>query len=162
MPSKKSLPEPQSLELPFAGADSHAHLDDPALLPDLADVLRRAEESGVSLIVHMFLLHERYAANRQVLIDAAAGCPRPVDLCFARGLHPEDILHADETSVLRRGRNAHTGHVTKNASESDYHMATALEALFGYLYLSGRQDRLRELFDLIVAQTDLVSGELHS
>ena len=80
----------------------------------------------------------------------------------AKMLLESDILHADETSVLRRGRNAHTGHVPKNASESDYHMATALEALFGYLYLSGRQDRLRELFDLIVAQTDLVSGELHS
>ena len=56
-----------------------------------------------------------------------------------------------ELSVLKRGRNAHTNHKAKNASEGDYHYATALEALFGYLYLSGELDRLRELFDLIIS-----------
>jgi ribonuclease-3 family protein len=80
----------------------------------------------------------------------------------AKMLLDAQTLQADEASVLRRGRNAHTGHVPKTASESDYHMATGLEALFGYLYLSGRQDRLRELFDLIVERSDLVSGESHS
>lgn len=55
-----------------------------------------------------------------------------------------------EISVLKRGRNAHTNHKAKNASEGDYHYATGLEALFGYLYLSGEADRLRELFDLII------------
>ncbi len=96
MSSKKNLPPPESLHLPFAGADSHAHLDDPSLLPEVADVLERAAASGVSLIVHMFLLHERYAASRDALVAAAEACSRPLRLCFARGLHPEDILHADE------------------------------------------------------------------
>jgi len=58
-------------------------------------------------------------------------------------------LTEKELSVLKRGRNAHTNHKAKNASEGDYHYATALEALFGYLYLSGEAERLRELFDLI-------------
>ena len=49
---------------------------------------------------------------------------------------------------MKRGRNAHTNHKAKNASESDYHYATGLEALFGFLYLSGESDRLRELFEL--------------
>ncbi len=57
-------------------------------------------------------------------------------------------LSEKELSVLKRGRNAHTNHKAKNASESDYHYATGLEALFGFLYLSGESDRLRELFDL--------------
>ena len=123
MPSKKILPQPQSLNLPFAGADSHAHLDDPALLPDVPDVFRRAAGSGVSLIVHMFLLHERYAANRQVLLDAAAGCPRPVDLCFARGLHPEDILHADEEEWERLAWAAEHDPMVRAVGEIglDYH-----------------------------------------
>ncbi len=60
-----------------------------------------------------------------------------------------DKLTEKELSVLKRGRNAHTNHKAKNASEGDYHYATALEALFGYLYLSGETERLRELFDLI-------------
>lgn len=56
------------------------------------------------------------------------------------------LLSQEETEVLKRGRNAHTGHVPKNASQAEYHAATALEALFGYLYLVGRIGRLRELF----------------
>ena len=59
-----------------------------------------------------------------------------------------EILSEKELSVLKRGRNAHTKHKAKNASESDYHYATGLEALFGFLYLSGESDRLRELFEL--------------
>ena len=59
------------------------------------------------------------------------------------------LLSEKELSVLKRGRNAHTNHKAKNASEGDYHYATGLEALFGYLYLTDDTDRLRELFDLI-------------
>ncbi|WP_298066934.1 TatD family hydrolase [uncultured Mailhella sp.] len=96
MPSSAPRALPQSLALPFAGADSHAHLDDERLLPQLADVLSRAALSGVSLIVHVFLTHERYAANARFILDtAAASCPAP-DICFIRGLHPEDVPRADE------------------------------------------------------------------
>ncbi len=62
------------------------------------------------------------------------------------------LLTEDELSVFKRGRNAHTNHKAKNASEGDYHYATGLEALFGYLYLSGEIDRLRELFSVITAE----------
>ncbi|MCI1951545.1 MAG: ribonuclease III [Clostridiales bacterium] len=58
----------------------------------------------------------------------------------------EPILSEEEISVLKRGRNAHVGHVPKNASVADYHAATALESLFGYLYLKGDLKRLQELF----------------
>ena len=86
MSSPKQRPLPQSLGLPFTGADSHAHLDDERLLPDLSGMLERAVSSGVSLIVHMFLQHERYAANRNVILEAAAALPKAPDICFARGL----------------------------------------------------------------------------
>lgn len=55
------------------------------------------------------------------------------------------ILTEEELDVLKRGRNAHTQHIPKNATSADYHSATALEALLGYLYLSGRIERIREL-----------------
>lgn len=61
-------------------------------------------------------------------------------------------LTEKEISVFKRGRNAHTNHKAKNATECDYHMATGFEALFGYLYLSGNMERLRELFDLAVSE----------
>ena len=63
-----------------------------------------------------------------------------------------DRLTEKEISVLKRGRNAHTHHKAKNATEGDYHYATGLEALFGYLYLNGELDRLRELFTLITEE----------
>lgn len=50
-----------------------------------------------------------------------------------------------ETEIARRGRNAHTPSHAKNAALSDYKRATALEAVFGYLYLSGQNERLEQM-----------------
>lgn len=59
------------------------------------------------------------------------------------------ILTEEEQAVYKRGRNAHTSRTPKNATPADYHAATGLEALFGYLYLKGELSRLKELFTLI-------------
>ncbi|MBQ7646133.1 MAG: ribonuclease III [Clostridia bacterium] len=57
------------------------------------------------------------------------------------------LLTEEELSVYRRGRNAKTGGVPKSAKPSEYHRATGMEALFGYLYLAGETERMKELFD---------------
>ncbi len=54
-------------------------------------------------------------------------------------------LTQEEADMLRRGRNAKPGSVAKNARIAEYHRATGLEALFGYLYLTGQTDRMLEL-----------------
>ena len=59
----------------------------------------------------------------------------------------ELLLEEEEREVLKRGRNAHTGSVPKNAQMADYHKATGVEALFGFLYLKGDWERLYFLFD---------------
>lgn len=64
------------------------------------------------------------------------------------------LLSEEEEAVVRRGRNAHPNHAAKNASVTDYRLATGLEALFGYLYLSDRSARIRELFDQINGLTN--------
>lgn len=61
----------------------------------------------------------------------------------------EPYLTEKESSVFKRGRNAHTTHTPKNMTNADYHTATGFEALFGFLYLSGEINRLRELFTVI-------------
>lgn len=61
----------------------------------------------------------------------------------------KNILTQEEADIFRRGKNAHTTHVPKNSNELEYHIATGMECLFGYLYLSNRIDRLRELFYII-------------
>lgn len=53
-----------------------------------------------------------------------------------------ELLDEEETGVYRRGRNAKSGSVAKNASVGDYRKATALEALIGYLYLQNKEDRI--------------------
>ena len=65
-----------------------------------------------------------------------------------------DRLSEKELGFFRRGRNAQPGHVPKNADVSDYHYATGLECLFGYLYLEGEKDRLTELFLAIVSEDE--------
>lgn len=55
-----------------------------------------------------------------------------------------------EGDVFRRGKNAKVHKIPKGASHETYHKATALECLFGYLYLTGNYTRLNEIFDIIV------------
>ena len=56
------------------------------------------------------------------------------------------LLSEEETAVYRRGRNAHVHSVPRGANVGEYHSATGLEALFGWLYLQGKRDRLNFLF----------------
>ncbi len=71
----------------------------------------------------------------------------------------EPLLDEEELSILKRGRNSHSVHPPKNAHPQDYRKATGVEALFGYLYLKGRTQRVEELFRL-VEQTKASSENL--
>ncbi len=61
----------------------------------------------------------------------------------------QDILSEEEMAVFKRGRNFHTNGTPKSATAKEYHTATGVEALFGYLYLDDKQDRIDELFNII-------------
>jgi ribonuclease III family protein len=56
-----------------------------------------------------------------------------------------DWLSEEESAVVRRGRNAKSGTVPKNTDVQTYRYSTAFEALMGFLYLSGRIERMEEL-----------------
>ena len=64
----------------------------------------------------------------------------------------DPILSEEEKDIVRRGHNASKATVAKNATPEEYRGSTGLEALFGYLYLLGRNDRILELFDAIWKQ----------
>jgi len=66
-----------------------------------------------------------------------------------------DILTEEELSVYKRGRNAKSYSVAKNASVSDYRKATGFEALLGYLYLQDRVDRIIVLVKNALNQLEL-------
>ena len=60
------------------------------------------------------------------------------------------LLTEEELAVFKRGRNSRVHSVPKNAEPGDYHAATGLECLFGWLYLSARHERINELFAAIL------------
>jgi ribonuclease-3 family protein len=68
---------------------------------------------------------------------------------FADGFY--DSFSEEESDVYKRGRNTSTHSKAKNASLAEYKKATGLEAVLGFLYLSGKNDRLKEIVDLMIA-----------
>ena len=69
----------------------------------------------------------------------------------------KDLLSEEELEMFRRGRNAKSHSKAKNASLAEYKKATGFEAMIGYLYLSGRTDRLEEIVDAIME----MAGEMN-
>ena len=57
------------------------------------------------------------------------------------------LLTDEENAVFHRGRNVGHTNTPKSSTVAEYRMATGMEALFGYLHLAGRQERIDELFD---------------
>lgn len=92
-------------------------------------------ESGVTVNGQMHVVAKRYVS--------AAAQSEKLGIILPH-------LTEDEQGVVRRGRNVKVHSHPKNVSLSDYHNATAFEALFGYLHLSGQTERISELFDLII------------
>ena len=61
-------------------------------------------------------------------------------------------LTEDEQAIIKRGRNLHSSSRAKSARVSEYRHATGLEALFGYLHVSGDFERMNEIFGLCVKE----------
>ena len=58
------------------------------------------------------------------------------------------LLTEEEEAVYRRGRNAKTPHTPRSAVSAEYHRASGLETLFGWLYIRNQTERARRIFDL--------------
>ena len=61
-------------------------------------------------------------------------------------------LTAEEENIYKRGRNAKPHTTPKNMTLSDYKKATGLESLMGYLYLSGKTERIDELMEIVLTE----------
>ncbi len=65
------------------------------------------------------------------------------------------FLTEEEADIVRRGRNAHPHHAAPHSYSPDlYRASTALEALYGYLFLTGSDARLSELDDIARGQEE--------
>lgn len=59
-----------------------------------------------------------------------------------------NLLTEEEVAIVKRGRNAKSGTVPKNTDVQTYRYSTAFEALLGYHYLAGNEERLNELMEM--------------
>ena len=101
-------------------------------------------DSVIEICVRQRLVREGYSTssklNKLALDYVRATCQAEA----MKRIMP--LLTEEEDAVFHRGRNIGHTNTPKSATVAEYRAATGMEALFGYLYLAGRQDRIDELF----------------
>lgn len=100
-------------------------------------------DAAYELVVRTFLVDQGNSRPDKLHRKASSMVKAAAQAAMAEVL--KDSLTEEELSVYRRGRNAKSPTMAKNASMSDYRKATGFEALMGYLYLKGEQKRLIDL-----------------
>ena len=103
------------------------------------------------LLVRAYLCAQGQATRKGLHRAAVELVKAPAQARLADQILP--VLTAEELAVFKRGRNANVNTIPHNASRSDYLKATALECLFGYLYLQGATGRINELFNAMMEVT---------
>ena len=103
------------------------------------------------LLVRAYLCAQGKATGRGLHRAAVELVKAPAQARLADRILP--LLMEEELAVFKRGRNANVNTIPHSASRSDYLKATALECLFGYLYLQGATGRINELFNAMMEVT---------
>ena len=105
------------------------------------------------LCVRRHLVEQGIAHSAKLNKEALGFVTATKQAAYMEGIR--GMLTEEEALVCRRGKNMSHNNIPKSASKEEYSHATELEVLFGYLYLSQRQDRIDELFSMIVELHDL-------
>lgn len=123
-----------------------------------ADQIRAVSNLGLAhvgdcvyeLMIRSWLCLHGKATNRGLHKATVKYVSAPAQAKAAEKILPQ--LTQEETDVFRRGRNSSTHTIPKAATREEYQTATALEALFGYLWLKGETTRLNELFEAMMEE----------
>ncbi len=101
-------------------------------------------DSVIELLVREKLVSDGFSdsgnLNRESLKYVKAGA----QAAAMRNILP--VLSEEEMQTFKRGRNMSGGNVPKSATMSEYRTATGMEVLFGYLHVTGKKERIAELF----------------
>ena len=112
--------------------------------------LAHVGDAVFELLVRTELICEAGGAKvKELHARTVARVTAPAQAAFVERLLPH--LSAEETTVYKRGRNAHSHQAPKSATPGQYARATGLETLFGWLWLRGETKRLTELFNAVHA-----------
>ena len=109
----------------------------------------------IELLVREHLVERGLSSSAKLNKKALDFVRAPMQAEAMKHLLPH--LTEEENAVFHRGRNIGHTNTPKSATVAEYRAATGMEALFGYLHLAGREERLRELFAL--AYEDKLSND---
>ena len=112
--------------------------------------LAHVGDAVFELLVRARLCREGPAAVAQLHRQTVAQVNASAQAADMKKLLP--LLTEEEAALYKRGRNAKVNSVPHHADIAQYHAATGLEALFGWLYLLGRTERIEELFAAITEE----------
>lgn len=123
-----------------------------------ADQIRAVSNLGLAhvgdcvyeLMIRSWLCLHGKATNRGLHKATVKYVSAPAQAKAAEKILPQ--LTQEEMDVFRRGRNSSPHTIPKAATREEYQTATALEALFGYLWLKGETTRLNELFEVMMEE----------
>ena len=114
--------------------------------------LAHVGDAVYELLVRTRLAEKGFSTGGGLHRETVALVKAPAQARAAAVLLPR--LTEQEHAVYRRGRNSHVNSVPRGATKAEYHAATALEAVFGYLWLTGAHERVHELFEAIMEVED--------
>lgn len=101
-------------------------------------------DAVIELMVRERLVEEGYTSSKTLNAKALDFVRAPAQAAAMSRIMP--LLGEEEDAVFHRGRNIGHTSTPKSATVSEYRAATGMEALFGYLYITGNTERARELF----------------
>jgi ribonuclease-3 family protein len=132
-------------------------LDQSAILGMSNLALAHLGDAVYELMVRSYLCVTGVPTSKKLHQATVAHVSAPAQAKAAARILP--LLTEEEADVFRRGRNAHFVTVPQHATREEYRTATALESLFGWLYLQGRWDRLCALFDQMIGPHEAKEAE---
>ena len=121
------------------------------IVPYNGNTLAYVGDAVLSLQVRNYLVKEKNIQKPNLLQkESVKFVSAKAQAKFLTQMIEEGILSEEELTIVKRGRNAKSDSVAKNVDVVTYRIATGMEALWGYLYLSDRQNRLEELWQYIL------------
>jgi ribonuclease-3 family protein len=115
-------------------------------------VLAYLGDAVFELYVRLYLVNKGIAKTNSLHREAASLVKAASQAHFLQKL--DGLLTDEERDVARRGRNAKSGHVPKNAQVTEYRLSTGFETLLGYLFLLERKERIAELLGYLLNESN--------
>ena len=123
--------------------------------------MKESDVNQLSPLVLAYAGDTVYELYVRTLIISKGNAPvhklHKLSVSYVKAKAQSDVIHrinerltVDEQDIVRRGRNAKSGTIPKNADVTEYKYATGFESLLGYLYLKKEYKRLMEILHLAV------------